>query len=354
VKRKGAAVSFRGVTKRFGDLVALDRFALEIAAGEFVTLLGPSGSGKTTALNILAGFLDMTEGELLIDGKSVANLPPERRNLGMVFQNFSLFPHLSVFDNVAFPLRLRRTPSAETRERVMAALEMVHLPDLAKRIPRTLSGGQQQRVALARSVVFEPPVLLMDESLSSLDLKLREALQLEIRRLHSQIGCTVLFVTHDQGEALMLSDRIAVMRAGAIIQIDTPDQIYDRPAHRFVAEFIGHTNILEVIPGRDGRARFAEMNGEIKLPRSSIVSLRPENLRRAALGMDPPDFVFFDALIDQPLFLGESVHYTVRLPSGRTLQFREDRGAGQSTLRASDPVRLGFRPEDVVPVESDG
>jgi putative spermidine/putrescine transport system ATP-binding protein len=345
-------VTFRSVGKRFGSTTALKGFSLDLAPGEFVTLLGPSGSGKTTALNILAGFLELSEGDVFIGGKPVSGLPPERRNLGMVFQNFSLFPHLSVFENVAFPLKLRGVPRTDIRKRVMAALDMVHLSDYAARQPRTLSGGQQQRVALARSVVFEPPVLLMDESLSALDLKLREALQLEIKRLHAEIGCTILFVTHDQNEALTLSDRIAVMRDGAIVQVDTPDRIYDRPAHRFVAEFIGQTNILEVMPGRAGRAVFAEMEGDIATPSERFVSIRPEKLRRidSSVGCR---LIAFDARVDQPLFLGDRVLYSVRLPSGRMLQFREDRGAGGAALRAGDRARLGFRAEDAVPVRAD-
>lgn len=350
MKGAGAAVSFRDVTKRFGAATALEGFSLDLAPGEFVTLLGPSGSGKTTALNILAGFIDVTEGDVLIDGSSVKGLPPERRNLGMVFQNFSLFPHLTVFENVAFPLKLRGMARAEIRKRVMGALEMVHLSELAGRLPRTLSGGQQQRVALARSVVFNPPVLLMDESLSALDLKLREALQLEIKRLHTEIGCTVLFVTHDQREALTMSDRIAVMLDGRIVQVDKPQLIYDRPANRFVAEFIGYTNILEVAPGSNGMASFPEMRGEIEMPSSPLVSLRPEKLRRIEETCEAGDLIVFDATVDQPLFLGDSIHYSLRLPSGRTIQFRENRGAGRTMLRPGARARLGFHKDDIVPV----
>lgn len=328
-------------------------FSLDIEPGEFVTLLGPSGSGKTTALNITAGFLDADEGDLLFDGTSVANLPPERRNLGMVFQNFSLFPHLSVFDNVAFPLKLRGIGKVEVERRVMAALEMVQLAEFARRMPKTLSGGQQQRVALARSVVFEPPVLLMDESLSALDLKLREALQLEIKRLHAKIGCTVLFVTHDQAEALTMSDRVAVMRDGAIVQIDAPNVIYDRPAHRFVAEFIGHTNILELVAGADGTATFREMTGSMPMPSSRYVSLRPEKLIRREGAVADANIIQFEAVVDQPLFRGDSVFYSLRLPSGKSLEFSERRGTARDTLRAGERTSLCFSALDVVPVSID-
>jgi putative spermidine/putrescine transport system ATP-binding protein len=354
MRATGAAVTFKQAGKRFGATVALDSFDLEVAPGEFVTLLGPSGSGKTTALNILAGFTEPSSGDVAIAGRSVVTLPPERRNVGMVFQSFSLFPHLTVFENVAFPLRLRRVPRAEIKKRVIAALDMVRLGDMAGRRPGTLSGGQRQRVALARAVVFEPPVLLMDESLSALDLKLREALQLEVKRLHAEIGCTVIFVTHDQNEALTLSDRVAVMRDGRIVQVDRPDRIYDRPADRFVAEFIGQTNILALAAGPDGSASIPALNRSIELPsglRRPVLSLRPEKLRRVEPGQRPDGLIIFDAMVEQPLFLGDTVHYSATLAGGGMLRFREDRGDGRPPLRRADPVRLGFRPDDAVAVE---
>lgn len=354
--KRGATVAFRKATKHYGSTVALADFGLEVGAGEFVTLLGPSGSGKTTALNILAGFTGLTEGDVLIDGRSVASLPPERRNLGMVFQHFSLFPHMSVFDNVAFPLRLRHVPRDQVRTRVMDALAMVRLDELAARMPSALSGGERQRVAVARAVVFQPPVLLMDEPLSALDLKLRGALQLELRQLHSEIGCTILFVTHDQNEALTLSDRIAVMRSGRVVQIGTPDAMYDRPRTRFVADFIGHTNILEVVAAGGRRARIVDLGAEIELPEvltAAVLSVRPEKLRRIEAGACTDHLIAFDATIDEPLFLGDIVHYTARLGHGRTLHFREHRGGDRNLLRRGDAVRLGFRPEDAIPVAGD-
>lgn len=351
--KRGARVAFRQATKRYGSTVALADFSLDVGPGEFVTLLGPSGSGKTTALNILAGFTNVTEGDVLIEGRSVASLPPERRNIGMVFQHFSLFPHMSVVDNVAFPLRLRRVPREQVRTRVMDALAMVRLSALANRMPSALSGGERQRVAVARAVVFRPPVLLMDEPLSALDLKLRGALQIELRQLHSEIGCTILFVTHDQNEALTLSGRIAVMRAGRVVQIDTPDRIYDRPQTRFVADFIGHTNILELAPAQGGRARIVDLDVEIALPEvliAPVLSLRPEKLRRVDDDTRAGHLVAFEARIDEPLFLGDIVHYTARLAGGRTLHFREDRGEGRAILKRGDAIRLGFRLEDAIPL----
>ena len=197
-----AGLNFRQITKRYGSVVALDQFSLDVAPGEFMTFLGPSGSGKTTALNILAGFAAATEGDVLIGDRSVVDLPPEKRNVGMVFQSYSLFPHLTVFENVAFPLRLRGASRDTIANKVGAVLDMVRLADFGGRMPNELSGGQRQRVAFARAVVFDPPVLLMDEPLGALDLKLREQMQLEIKRFHAEIGCTIIFVTHDQGETL--------------------------------------------------------------------------------------------------------------------------------------------------------
>lgn len=239
---RGAVVEFSGVCKSFGDVEVLGNFTLSVGAGEFLTLLGPSGSGKTTALNMLAGFLNPSAGEISIAGVPVTATPIEKRNIGMVFQSYSLFPHMNVEQNVGFPLKMRGADSQVTQERVAAALDLVGLGGFLERMPNQLSGGQRQRVAFARAIVFEPKVLLMDEPLGALDLKLRERMQLEIKHYQQQIGCTVIYVTHDQGEALTLSDRIAIMDQGQIVQIGHPQQIYDHPKSRFAAEFIGETN----------------------------------------------------------------------------------------------------------------
>lgn len=240
----GAPISFSGITKRYGPVEALREFSLDIAGGEFVTFLGPSGSGKTTALNILAGFIEPSAGDVLIDGVSITRLPTEKRNVGMVFQSYSLFPHMDVRDNVAFPLRMRGVPKAERHARAEQALAMVRLAGFGGRKPHELSGGQRQRVACARAIVFEPRVLLMDEPLGALDLKLREAMQDEIKEVQRRIGCTVIYVTHDQGEALAMSDRIVVMSEGRIEQIGAPAAVYDSPSNAFVAQFVGETNFL--------------------------------------------------------------------------------------------------------------
>ena len=241
-----ALIEFEGVSKRYagGVAPAVDDLNLHIRAGEFLTLLGPSGSGKTTTLMLLAGFEAPSAGTIRLDGAPIQSLPPHRRNMGVVFQSYSLFPHMSVAQNVAFPLSVRRVDGATMRERVAAALGKVRLQDYAQRKPDQLSGGQQQRVALARALVFEPRLVLMDEPLSALDKKLREEMQLEIRRLHRELGVTMVFVTHDQSEAITLSDRIALFNQGRIEQIASPQTLYDSPANPFVAGFLGDNNML--------------------------------------------------------------------------------------------------------------
>lgn len=333
-----APVRFENVSRRFGNVMALDDFCLDIAAGEFITLLGPSGSGKTTALNILAGFDRATSGEVFIGDRAVGALPPEKRNVGMVFQSFALFPHMSVFDNVAFPLRIRKASAGDIKTRVARALEMVQLSGYGDRRPAALSGGQRQRVALARAVVAEPPVLLMDESLSALDLKLREELQEEIRRLHRDLGTTVLFVTHDQGEALALSDRIALMNRGRICQLDTPGALYDRPASRFVADFIGRTNIVPV--DAEGHAAAIGL-GAVS---AGVVawSLRPEKLHRAPVEGD----LTFDAIVQDVAFKGASMEMRVRAKSGLTLRLSEPRTSGLIAPELGSAVAMGFAPQD--------
>ncbi len=241
-----AEVVLDEVWKSFGGVSAVRGVTLRLGHGEFVTLLGPSGCGKTTCLRIVAGFIAPSSGRVVMAGEDVTSKPPYRRNTGMVFQSYALFPHKSVAANVAFGLKLRRIPAAEIKERTKEALRLVHLDTLGERYPSELSGGQKQRVALARAVVIRPQVLLLDEPLAALDLKLREELQVEIKRVQSTLGITTLFVTHDQGEALGMSDRVAVMRNGEIVQIDTPTALYERPNSRYVANFVGRTNLIEV------------------------------------------------------------------------------------------------------------
>src|SRR5688572_12513830 len=238
-------VELVGLSRRFGEVLAVDRLSLRMGSGECVTLLGPSGSGKTTTLMMIAGFVRPTTGEIYLGGQAITRRPPFKRNVGMVFQNYALFPHMTVFENVAFPLRMRRLRRGEIEAKVGQALDLVRLTGYEARYPRQLSGGQQQRVALARALVFNPPVLLMDEPLGALDKKLRQQMQLEIKHLHEQLGITVIYVTHDQEEALVMSDEIVVMRNGRIEQIGTPRGVYDDPRNNFVADFIGEANVLD-------------------------------------------------------------------------------------------------------------
>ena len=250
---RGASVSLAGLEKRYDRVNAVAGVSLDIRSGEFLTLLGPSGSGKTTTLMMIAGFETPTAGDIAIDGKSVVGMPPYRRNIGMVFQNYALFPHLTVAENIGFPLKQRGVAKAERAKLVGEALELVHLPGYGERYPRQLSGGQQQRVALARAIVFQPRLLLMDEPLGALDKQLRENLQLEMRRLHADLGITFIYVTHDQEEALTMSDRIAVMNEGLVAQVGSPEDLYDRPCNRFVANFIGEFELPAGDRARHGR-----------------------------------------------------------------------------------------------------
>src|SRR5262245_30972385 len=244
---RGASVSLADLAKKYDRTNAVDGVSLDIRSGEFLTLLGPSGSGKTTTLMMIAGFETPSAGDIAIDGTSVVAMPPYRRNIGMVFQNYALFPHLAVEDNIGFPLKQRGMAKAARTKLVAEALELVRLPGYGGRYPRQLSGGQQQRVALARAIVFKPRLLLMDEPLGALDKQLRESLQLEMRRLHADLGITFIYVTHDQEEALTMSDRVAVMNEGLVAQIGTPEDLYDRPCDRFVASFIGESNFLPAV-----------------------------------------------------------------------------------------------------------
>lgn len=246
IKQTGAAVSVRNLRKSYGSVVAVNDVSIEIGRGEFVALLGPSGSGKSTILMSIAGFETPSGGDILLDGNRINDRPPHLRGIGVVFQKYALFPRLTVAENIAYPLRRRGVPRGEIERETRRALDMVSMSAFGPRFPAQLSGGEQQRVALARALVFNPPVLLMDEPLGALDRKLRQRMQIEIKMLHREIGTTIIFVTHDQEEALSMADRIAVLNRGELQQIGAPDELYDRPANAFVADFIGETNLLEV------------------------------------------------------------------------------------------------------------
>ncbi len=305
---RGAEIRLDGISKHYPKSIALDDVTLTVQPGEFMTFLGPSGSGKTTTLNLIAGFTELTEGSVFIDGKQMDNVPVHKRELGIVFQHYALFPHLSVFDNVAFPLTQRRVAKAEARKRALAALETAGLAGYEDRFPKELSGGQQQRVALARALVFEPRVLLLDEPLGALDKKLREQLQLELRRVHREVGRTFVFVTHDQEEALTLSDRIAVFNAGRIEQVGTAQELYERPESRFVAEFIGESTVIE-----------HPENG-------TVTVVRPERgvlLRDASEAA--PGRPAVHVTVRQAIYLGSGWKYEILLPDGSVGVVRGER-----------------------------
>ena len=348
----GESVQFKGVSKQYGKQYVLRDFDMNIREGEFVTLLGPSGSGKTTALNIVAGFTDLSAGDVRVGDRSIVSLPPERRNIGMVFQGFSLFPHMSVFENVAFPLRMRRVADGDIKRKVNKVLEMVRMEDYAQRMPDQLSGGQRQRIALARAVVFEPAVLLMDECLSALDLRLREALQQELRSLHAELNNTVLFVTHDQKEALTLSDRIAVMEGGRIQQIGTPSQIYRQPESRFVAEFVGQVTMIRVTPEGNGRGCLKEL--AVTVPyrgnSSACLVLRPEHVKRkdAVSSPDLDAIITFTGTVIDSAFMGNFQNYMVKTKAGAVVQFVENHTRALSPLPEGSEVHLQFCMEDAV------
>jgi putative spermidine/putrescine transport system ATP-binding protein len=350
----GVPISLKGVTKKFGTYTALDKFDMDIRRGEFLTILGESGSGKTTILNSLAGFIEIDSGSILIDGKSVEKLPPERRGAGMVFQNYSLFPHMNVLDNVAFPLRMRGASKQDARTRAGEALEIVRLHGLGQRFPRELSGGQQQRVAVARAISFGPSVLLMDEPLGALDLKLREALQFEIKQIQRQLGCTVVYVTHDQREAMAMSDRIVILRNGKIEQMGSSEELYDRPASKFVADFIGQTNVLpaKVSGGTLSLATLGVTFSPQIQPGSggtTYLSIRPEklNIHKTAV-----ERVSFPATITEKIFLGDSIAVSATVADGSTLYCRQPRTKGFS-VSVGENVFLAFDPDDAVLIHED-
>src|SRR5215207_6346719 len=354
----GAEVRFVDVRKQFGNVVAVDSVSLDIAPGEFLTLLGPSGSGKTTTLMMLAGFEVPTDGELYVDDVAIAAIPPYKRNIGMVFQNYALFPHMTVSENIAFPLKMRGISKSEIARMSEEALELVKLPGYEGRYPRQLSGGQQQRIAVARALVFNPRVLLMDEPLGALDKQLRESLQLEIKSLHDQLGVTIIYVTHDQQEALVMSDRIAVMNEGKIEQIGTPTGLYDQPQSKFVASFIGESNFFEgrLIQGDErGSVVAVEGAGTLRAPGlvdlpvggAATVTVRPEKIVFAD-GSTPTDGELnqLDGIVESVIFVGEMRRYQVRVGNGESLVLKRQNRSGIRQYDQGDAVRVAWHVSD--------
>jgi putative spermidine/putrescine transport system ATP-binding protein len=348
------------LTKTYGAATAVDDISLAVAEGEFISLLGPSGCGKTTTLRMIAGFVAPTAGTVILGGRSIAALPPYRRGMGVVFQNYALFPHLNVFDNVVFGLQMARVPKAEAANRVERALALVRLQDFGKRRIRELSGGQQQRVALARALVIEPTVLLLDEPLSNLDAKLREELRGEIREIQQKLGITSLFVTHDQVEALTMSDRIAVLNAGRVEQVGTPEDVYERPASRFVADFIGRANVLpaEAIGADAKGSTLAVGNAGTAMVAQSLppgqpvtLMLRPHRIRLEPAAANGEGSLH--GRIVGMTYLGDLIQYEVDLAGTRVIAEQASGGAGAPRFAGGDEVRVGWAPGDGIVFDQD-
>jgi spermidine/putrescine ABC transporter ATP-binding subunit len=361
-RANGAVVSLWQLKKDFGQVGAVRNVSLEIGAGEFMTLLGPSGSGKSTTLMMIAGFETPTGGDIAIDGQSVIGVSPHRRDIGMVFQNYALFPHLTVAANIGFPLKQRGIARAERDRMIKDALDLVRLPGYGDRYPRQLSGGQQQRVALARAIVFNPRLLLMDEPLGALDKQLRESLQLEMRRLHADLGITFIYVTHDQEEALTMSDRIAVMNEGHIAQLGRPEDLYDRPCSRFVASFLGESNFLPgIVHGfQDGGIVVADCAGIMLravtptedgpgVGQPVLLTMRPERMKFAN-GIDSPTCNRMHARVTEAIFAGERCRYLLAAPDGTAMVLKEPSGAAVRRRAVGEIAEITWSAADTVVV----
>jgi spermidine/putrescine transport system ATP-binding protein len=335
------SVELANIVKRFGDIVAVNNVSLKISDGEFFSLLGPSGCGKTTTLRIIGGFETPTEGEVLIKGEPMQMIPPFRRPVNTVFQNYALFPHMNIFQNVAFGLQMKKVPKAEIKKRVEDILDLVQLPGMGKRKPSQLSGGQQQRVALARALINHPSVLLLDEPLGALDLKLRKAMQLELKRIQKQVGITFIYVTHDQEEALTMSDRIAVMNEGNVLQVDIPEEIYEHPANRFVANFIGETNFMhgkvQSVTGDEVEVLIDDQIAiatpkmkEVVTGAEVVLAVRPEKL---VISREPTSDARVQGTIKEMIYIGTDLRYEVAISESTTLTVREQNSSGDDATR---------------------
>jgi putative spermidine/putrescine transport system ATP-binding protein len=350
VNNHGVGLTITGLTKRYGSVTALDNIDLTIAPGEFMTFLGPSGSGKTTTLNLIAGFVEPDEGQILMGDRPLVGVPPHRRNIGVVFQNYALFPHLRVADNVAFPLKQRKVKKVDITRKVGAILETVGLSHLASRYPRELSGGQQQRVALARALVFDPQLLLLDEPLGALDKRLREGLQLEIKRIHREVGVTFIFVTHDQEEALVMSDRIAVFNDGGLEHVATAHDLYENPRTLFAAQFLGNSNVLHGSLAQQGTKLCLTGDGfSLRTPASDATAgaraalvIRPERLRILPAGHAvSADMDALAGTVSDVIYLGGRQRLLVDVQGQ---EFMADEMAPQFQHRSGDAVVVTWDP----------
>lgn len=349
------AVSLNNIVKRFGTFTAVEQTSMQIPEGSFTTLLGPSGCGKTTTLRMIAGLLDPSEGEIIINGTRVNDVPIHKRNLGLVFQNYALFPHKTVAENIAFGLRYRRVAKPEIARRVKEALELVQLPQVASRYPKALSGGQQQRIALARAIVIEPDVLLLDEPLSALDANLREDMRVELKRIQERIGVTTVFVTHDQSEALAMSDQIVVMSNGRVEQVGAPEEVYNTPASEFVARFLGASNILQgrcMSRGPDGVVLDVPVFGKVIVPTAKAPHLAGEGAAKLVIRAEklllrdsPPEGGVFSApaTVETVDYQGQTVRYFVR--AGDT-QLQAINMIDERPFPVGAQVHMTLRPQD--------
>lgn len=349
-------VRFIDVQKSYdGEILVVKNLNLDIARGEFLTMLGPSGSGKTTCLMMLAGFEPATNGEIVLNGRPINNVPPHKRGIGMVFQNYALFPHMTVAENLSFPLEVRRIGKAEIESRVTRALEMVRLPEMAGRRPGQLSGGQQQRVAVARALVFDPDLVLMDEPLGALDKNLREEMQYEIKHIHESLGVSVVYVTHDQSEALTMSNRIAVFNDGVVQQLSTPDALYERPENAFVAQFIGENNrLMGTVKEVNGESCTVEVDGGgavVALPVNvggsgarTTLSLRPERVT-----INPPEGSVpnvFEGTVEELIYLGDHIRTRVNVCGHDDFIVKVPNASGHASLAEKAKVTVGWKFED--------
>ena len=356
--RRGAPVRLDRLTKIYDDVVAVDDISLEIAAGEFVSLLGPSGSGKTTTLMMVAGFQEVTSGSIIVGDREISRLPPFKRDIGVVFQHYALFPHMRVAENVGFPLKMRGVSKAEARRRVDEALRLVQLDGYGDRFPRQLSGGQQQRVALARAVVFEPGLALMDEPLGALDRHLREQMQFEIKRLQQTLGVTVLYVTHDQEEALVMSDRIAVINRGKVEQFATPNELYNTPSSAFVATFVGESNVLagHVVGAASGEVTVRSAEGHQFVGRSVqplaagepvVTTVRPEKLVATDAADETGSSNSLPVTCVEVTYAGQMSRYVMATAGGQQLILRVQNRPGSQQFASGERVTVTWAVDDL-------
>lgn len=352
-------LSLRSLTKAYNSdsaEQAVKDVTLEIARGEFVALLGPSGSGKTTTLMMIAGFEQPTAGDILVDGKSILGMSPNRRDIGVVFQNYALFPKMTVAENIGFPLRMRRRRRSEIGTTVDRLLELIRLPNFGDRYPHQLSGGQQQRVALARALAFDPRLLLLDEPMGALDRKLREQLQLEVKRIQRALGVTTVYVTHDQEEAMVLADRVAIMNQGRLVQVGTPTEVYNRPVTRFVAQFLGTANLLRANVATGGKAGEAELAGA----RVKFMATRPLAPGSAIELFVRPECVLLEhenagplrGAVESAIFVGESTRYTVRV-GGLSILATSHNRSGSPIYAPGDRVAVSWSADNAVALDAE-